>query len=285
MAVVSRVLPCSWRPIAGRRHHHIAVVGEKSMSEKKLPPEFEHAAQAESSDKRSLTRRDFVKIAGAGTAAITGGLIPKFASAAPKPPYSTPTITCDGSTAASINIKVCAGATGAPAGFTIQWETLTQYQNGPDGLPGTSDDNSWGAPEQCGGSFSGNANQSLYNLGPNECIVINIGDLLFDNGVSTNCPDPLVCNTTYIFRAFAHGDSTHNRSDFTGNLTCSTQACEQLGRGCTLTFGYWKTHGPDGCVTGNNSNSWPVSSLTLGTVAYTALELCSILNKPAAAMA
>jgi len=47
--------------------------------------------------------------------------------------------------------------------------------------------------------------------------------------------------------------------------------------GCTLTQGYWKTHGPS--PTGNNSNEWPVTSLQLGTVSYTAEQLQSILDQ------
>jgi hypothetical protein len=46
--------------------------------------------------------------------------------------------------------------------------------------------------------------------------------------------------------------------------------------GCTFTQGYWKTHGPS--ATGNNSNEWDVTSLTLGTVNYTAAQLQSIFD-------
>jgi hypothetical protein len=45
---------------------------------------------------------------------------------------------------------------------------------------------------------------------------------------------------------------------------------------CTYTQGYWKTHGP--VPTGNNTNQWPVVTLTLGSVAYTDLQLLAILN-------
>jgi hypothetical protein len=55
--------------------------------------------------------------------------------------------------------------------------------------------------------------------------------------------------------------------------------------GCTLTQGFWKTHGP--IPTGNNSNEWPTdlnpaagiqTSMTLGTLTYTPLQLLAILN-------
>jgi hypothetical protein len=49
-------------------------------------------------------------------------------------------------------------------------------------------------------------------------------------------------------------------------------------QGCTLTQGFWKTHGPS--PTGNNTNVWPVTSLKLGTVTYTAAQLQSIFDTP-----
>ena len=90
------------------------------------------------------------------------------------------------------------------------------------------------------------------------------------------------CDTQYAFRAFAHANSSLNRSDFSSITTCTTAPCGGgCGEGCTFTRGYWKTHGPVGCVTGNNTDVWPVASLVLGTVTYTDLQLCSILNTPA----
>jgi hypothetical protein len=50
----------------------------------------------------------------------------------------------------------------------------------------------------------------------------------------------------------------------------------QFNLACTRTIGYWKTHGPG--ATGNNSNEWPVTSLTLGTLTYTDTQLKAILN-------
>src|SRR4029450_1367764 len=77
----------------------------------------------------------------------------------------------------------------------------------------------------CKASFSGNAFGSRYNLAANACITVNLGEFLFDNGASTTCPNALQCGTCYVFRAFAHADSNKNRSDFTGNLQCSTLDC------------------------------------------------------------
>jgi hypothetical protein len=187
------------------------------------------------------------------------------------------------STQVSLNVEVCAGATGLPAGFSLQWVTAEQYANGPDGIPGTVDDNTWPASDSvdlCKASFSGNANLSRYNLAPNTCVTVNVGEFLFDNGASTNCLDALVCGTDYVFRAFGHATSTLRRSDFTLNHSCSTLGCEQEEDSCTFTQGYWKTHGP--IPTGNNVNEWAATSLTLGTVVYTDLQLQSIFDTPAA---
>jgi hypothetical protein len=196
---------------------------------------------------------------------------------------NTPILSCGGSTPVSLDVLVCAGATtGAPAGFSLQWVTSTALANGPDGIAGTADDNTWPDSESldlCKASFSGNANGSTYNLGRNQCTSVNIGDNLFDDpGASSNCANtPLTCGTTYAFRSFAHANSTIFRSDFSGNLFCTTASCPETS--CTFTQGYWKTHGP--IPVGNNSNEWPVTSLTLGTVSYTDLELLSIFNTPA----
>jgi hypothetical protein len=195
----------------------------------------------------------------------------------------TPVLTCGAAAPVSLDVLVCAGTTtGAPAGFSLQWITAEQLAAGPDGLLGTADDNTWLAsdsPDLCKASFSGNANGSSYKLGKGQCSSIDIGDVLFDNpGASSNCSStPLQCGTTYAFRSFAHANSSLFRSDFTDVLFCSTSAC--VSDSCTLTQGYWKTHGP--IPTGNNSNEWPANELTLGSVLYTDLQLQSIFDTPA----
>src|SRR5205814_9240181 len=85
-------------------------------------------------------------------------------------------------------------------------------------------------------------------------------------------------NWEYSFRAFAHANSTYNRSAFSATTTCSTEPCVSDG-GCNYTHGFWATHGP--IPVGNNQNLWPVTSLTLGNVTYTNFQLLSIFNTPA----
>lgn len=210
----------------------------------------------------------------AGALALAATMGNQALAGSPKPTLSTPTITCGDATQVSIDVKVCAGATGAPAGFSIQWMSAADY---------AANGNQWYLsedPRLCKASLSGVPGSSNYNLAPLQCVTVNVGDNLFDTvGASSNCANkPLVCETDYVFRAFAHANGTSNRSAFTTNLTCTTDDCGQQTN-CTYTQGYWKTHGP--IPTGNNVNEWPVTSLTLGMVVYTDLQLQSIFNTPA----
>src|SRR5262245_25532492 len=92
---------------------------------------------------KSIQRRDFLKIT-AAAAAASG--IPMAAFAAPPAPkktkIDTPLVTCGASTQASISLQVCApagtGATGLPAGFSIQWMTLEAYNNPAPAVYNTS---------------------------------------------------------------------------------------------------------------------------------------------------
>jgi hypothetical protein len=193
----------------------------------------------------------------------------------------TPTLTCATSTSSSISITVTAASPyGAPAGFSIQWMTAADF---------AANGNVWPSDETlfCKASFSGNAYGFNYSLAPGATKTVTLGDTLFDTpGASSPCDGiPLLCGTDYVFRVFAHANSSYNRSAFSSPITCSTLPCVVAG-GCTYTQGYWKNHGPAGCDSGNNTDVWPAtvvtSGLTLGTVNYTELQLCSILNLPGA---
>jgi len=223
-------------------------------------------------------RRETIAFTLFGCLAIAiGAMVISEAASSAKSKVSTPTITCGGSSQDSINVIVTAGPTGAPAGFSLQWMTAEDFAANGYQWFDSSDD------RLCKGSFSGNANLSRYELGPGESVTVNVGEFLFDNGASTNCPGELVCGTDYVFRAFAHATNSLNRSDFSADHTCSTLDCD-IGESCTFTQGYWKTHGP--VPVGNNNYVWPASvqagGLTLGTVNYTPTQLLAIFNKPAA---
>jgi hypothetical protein len=162
---------------------------------------------------------------------------------------STPIVSCASSTSNTIELSVCAGTTGATAGFSIQWESCADFALGPDAMAGTADDNTWFAsddPRLCKASFSGNANGSQWGLAPGACIDVVIGGLNdADPGVSFSCNDPLDCASCYVFRSFAHATSKLGRSDFSANLSCSTADCEPTGFEdgdfCTKSQGFYSS--------------------------------------------
>jgi len=196
-------------------------------------------------------------------------------------PYDPPTVECLGSTLNSLTLKICAGATGSPAGLTLQWKKLSDWE-----MNGWSD-----AGDLCKLSMSGQPSlqhpgKSRWELLPGECESIVMGDINFDEtGVSgEGCGlDAFECGTDYVFRAFSHAGRGMGRSAWTSNIICSTSPC--VPRQCTHTMTYWKTHGAGTCHEGANADEWPVSAIPmmLGTRAYTAAMLCDSYNVPAAA--
>jgi len=194
---------------------------------------------------------------------------------------STPTVSCaPGSTPASINVTVTAGASGLPAGFSVQWMLASEFAANGSVWPSDSyvDPN---VSSFCKASFSGNASGYNYNIKAGFSKTVTVGDTIYDTpGASSACASiPLECDKAYVFRAFGHATAALTRSDWSNTTSCSTAACT-ADDGCTYTQGYWKTHGP--VPTGNNTNQWAVTSLTLGTVSYTDLELQAIFDTPAA---
>src|SRR5215470_11513793 len=152
-------------------------------------------------------------------AALAAVSVPAFALT----PYDAPTLSCVSSGQHEITLRVTAGASGAPAGVTIQWETKELF-----------DQVGWVDDERlCKLSLSGQPSlqhpgASRWDLGPGESEEVKIGDINFDEtGVSgENCGvDPLDCGTDYVFRAFAHAGRGFGRSDWSDNLVCSTAAC------------------------------------------------------------
>ena len=211
----------------------------------------------------------------------------KFGSAAPKPAMSTPILSCAGSGQDYIDINVTAGSpTGAPAGFTIQWQTTGDYQQfgwptdsscppDIDGVPTCGE-------SFCKGSFSGNAAFSNYALAAGQSVTVRIGSLQLDNGASTDCPNvSLLCTHDYVFRAFAHANGARQKSAFTENLTCSTQECPVQCDANVKSLDFWRTHSMFCTGEGCQEDAWPQSvlenGLTFGCTTYTAEQLEAIL--------
>jgi hypothetical protein len=225
-------------------------------------------------------KRHYGVIAALAVGVLAVGTRASLAGGPTKTKVDVPTLTCASSTQASITLNVCApggtGATGAPAGFSIQWMPAASFT----GVWPSSD-----AAGICTASLSGNASLSRYNLSANQCVLVNIGEFLFDNGASykDGCAVALACGAQYVFRIFAHATSALTRSDFSPTYTCSTLPCGHVG-GCTYTQGYWKTHGPTACNPSLGADLWPTSAIPmmLGNRPYSEAELCSIFNTPAA---
>lgn len=203
------------------------------------------------------------------------------------PPLDAPTLSTANVTQSSVTVKVCAGNSGAPAGFTLQWMTLANYvANGNQWLSSSNDSlcalSLSGQP-----SYNGNSSSS-WSLLPNSCtsdIDLTIGDLIAIDETGTSpsgCgANALQCGTAYVFRAFAHAtrllDGTNvGKSAWSANLNVTTAPCPSTA--CTFTFGYWTNHCDVGC---HQTVAWPAANLTLGTHSYTESQLLQILNNAA----
>ncbi|HKQ58132.1 MAG TPA: hypothetical protein VJY35_09710 [Candidatus Eisenbacteria bacterium] len=188
--------------------------------------------------------------------------------------FDTPTLTLGPTGLAKQTITVTAGATGAPAGFTIWWMPRAEFDaNGGQwwlyGDPKQGEANFTGTPSL--NRFPGDA--SSFALGPNESITVEIGDLFDETGVTVTgwrsaWGGELEYGTQYVFCAFANAQGTVYQSGFTENFDATTI----LTQDCTFTIGYWKNH----------PEAWPAgcTPMNLGGFSYTAAELMSILNQP-----
>jgi len=184
-----------------------------------------------------------------------------------------PTLTLQVAGDNKVAIRVTADQSGAPAGFTLWWMKRSDFDaNGGWYLSSN--------PAQFEAYFHGEPTLNVFPgeaasflLGSNESITVECGDLFDETGV-THYSDGLEEGTEYVYGAYANEGLGWEQSAFSANLFATTTqgACTQ---------GFWGTHGPAPCVTGNNSNLWPANSLTLGNVVYTDLEICSILQQPA----
>jgi hypothetical protein len=186
-----------------------------------------------------------------------------------------PTMTAEAQGYFKVRLTVTAGPSGAPGGFSIWWMKRSDWiANG-----GWSID---GDPAQWQAAFQGQPTLNIfpgdaetYRLGASETITVEVGDLADESGVA-HASDILDPDTRYVFVAFANewtdADGHWERSALSANVFATT------GINPNCTQGYWKTHGPEPCQQGNNSNDWPTDNLTLGTTNYTDLELCSIFQ-------
>jgi hypothetical protein len=166
----------------------------------------------------------------------------------------------------SIDITVTAAECGANSGFTIQWmpsDDLAARGGIWPLIPG------YGNSAHMA-TFSGLANCSRYDLDANESVTVRIGDLLMDEGVWTDCPEPLECDTGYAFRVVAHSSINGFRSPFSPTFSAETDPCFVCDE-AVHNQDYWIAQ----------FGAWPTDSLSLGSVFYWDFEIQAILTTPA----
>jgi hypothetical protein len=171
---------------------------------------------------------------------------------------------------ASITLELQAGASGAPAGFQIEWMTKSDFNN----LGGWPADSYYSGLFYC--EFYGVPTYNLalgtsnFVLGPNGTATVEMGDIFDETGLYANYGGELAEGADYVFRARAVGDGYSDES--TNSATLFASSAPRGVVDCTLTQGFWKTH----------PESWTaVASMLLGTVSYTNAQLNLILNTPA----
>jgi len=166
-----------------------------------------------------------------------------------------------------VRLTVTAGASGAPTGFQVCWMTSAQFKEVGETwtwpwVPGEG----WVDYNGIGTLNTWGLSQVDFRLGSYESIDIEIGDTRAETGVSGTIGAELAENTEYAFVAIAHGAGMGGPSVPSATVYATTSP---QGGNCTYTIGYWKTH----------PGAWPVSSLKLGTVTYSATQLMSIFNQ------
>jgi hypothetical protein len=188
--------------------------------------------------------------------------------------HDAPSVSVDAVGHGKVRLTITAGSSGAPQGFGILWMKENEFGG------------EWPADLSHSGldwsMFTGTPTLNTFDqladfaLDPFESIQIEIGDLEGETGILSNDRGELESAVRYVLTAFVREGEDLSQSTYADNVAAmpTTQ-----GENCTFTIGYWKTHGPGDCVSGNNANEWPVAGLTLGTVNYTDLELCSILTR------
>ena len=168
----------------------------------------------------------------------------------------------------SVRLMVSAGASGAPAGFTID----RMSQNDFDAFGG------WAttlATSRVLSSFEGRPTFNTegtaddYRLAAGEGIEVELGQLFDETGVGATDYEELDASTGYVFRLRANNVAGGAPSPYTETMAVTSAA---LAQNCTYTQGYWKNH----------AELWPTGSLTLGTVNYSAAQLLAIFAQPAA---
>jgi hypothetical protein len=198
-------------------------------------------------------------------ALAVGGALP----AAALTPLDAPTLDVGVASRVTVEVRVTAGASGAPAGFAIEWMRRSDFDTF-GGWPASPAQEPTLVRSQFFGTPTLNPSTGSYLLAPRQYVEVELGDLFDETGVLSTQTGELPIAEDIVLRARAVGTTDRAPSAYTPTAIAGTMS-EPLAN-CTYTLGYWKTH----------AAAWPVNWLTLGTVTYSQTQLMSILNKPAA---
>jgi len=196
---------------------------------------------------------------------IAAALTMFMASTALAATVDTPAIDAGVAGHAKQTITITAGPSGLPNGFAIWWMDRSTYLESGGVWPadetaatGAADFTGQPTLNTFGGQFT------TFKLGPNQTILVEVGDLLQETGVE-GTKSELEYGETYYFTAFGLDENGSAASDLSVTVSGTTTSSTN----CTYTQGYWKNH----------EEAVPVGSLTLGTVNYTAAEFDAILEE------
>lgn len=166
-----------------------------------------------------------------------------------------------------VRLTVTAGASGAPEGFTISWMAADDFARYGGVWPESP------VPGKSQAEFTGMATlhtwgmaERSFQLGPNESLDTEIGDLFDETGVSGATAGELADGVEFVFCVYANGGPETSRSALSSTLGMTTTP---QGHNCTYTQGFWKNH----------AGVWPVTSLMLGSISYTQAQLLQILDQ------
>lgn len=180
----------------------------------------------------------------------------------------TPAIATGMSGHAKQAITVTAGPSGLPNGFSVWWMDQSAFMANGGAWP-TEEIFGMGAADFTGqptlNTFGGQ--YTTFQLAPNQTIVIEIGDLMQETGVAGSTEE-LDYGRSYVFTAFGLDENGNAASD----LSVTVSGTTTNSTNCTYTQGYWKNH----------EELWPVASLMLGSVLYSAAQADAILGTPVA---
>ncbi len=178
----------------------------------------------------------------------------------------TPGVSTGTSGHAKQALSITAGATGLPHGFEVRWMKHADFvANGgqwPLEVSGGIDAAEFtGNPtlNTFGGQFT------TFKLAPHQTIVVEIGDLFQETGVA-GAVDELEYGEMYHFVAVGLDETGAAASGLSASVSASTTTSTN----CTYTQGFWKNH----------EYMWPVASVTLGSVNYTAAQADAIFGQP-----